>query len=90
MKEVDIDISNNKTRSVFDLHKDNKIFDYVITVCDDVSGERCPYFPGTVDRINWSFKDPSSLEGSDIEKLNMINKIRDEINYKVKEWVSRI
>ena len=90
MYEIGIDISKNKTKSVFGLHKNNKVYDYVITVCDDAFGERCPYFPGTIERISWSFKDPSSLEGSDVEQLNMINKIRDEIKNKVKEWIPNI
>lgn len=87
MKEDAIDISNNNTKSVFDLHNDNKTFDYVITVCDEASGERCPYFPGTKERINWSFKDPSILEGSEEEKLFIINTIRDEIKNKVTDWI---
>ena len=90
MKEIGIDISKNKTTSVFDLHKDNRKYDYVITVCDETSGERCPYFPGMKEMISWSFKDPSSLEGREIDKLNMINTIRDEIKNKVKSWIVQI
>jgi arsenate reductase len=90
MEEIGIDISKNKTTSVFDLHKDNNVYDYVITVCDEASGERCPYFPRMKERISWSFKDPSSLEGSEVEKLNMINTIRDEIKNKVKSWIVQI
>lgn len=90
MKEICIDFSKNKTKSVFDLHKDNKVYDYVITVCDEASGERCPYFPGVKERISWSFKDPSSLPGSEEEKLKLINKIRDKIKEKVKEWIFHI
>jgi len=90
MKEIGIDISKNKIKSVFDLHKDNKAYDYVITVCDEASGERCPYFTGMNERISWSFKDPSSLQGSEEEKLKIVNKIRDEIKEKVKEWIFNI
>ena len=90
MTEVGIDISKKKTKSVFDLHNNDKTFDYVITVCDEASGERCPYFPGTKERINWSFKDPSNLEGSDEEKLFIINTIRDEIKNKVTDWIIQI
>ena len=35
MKEVGIDISQNKTKSVFDFYKQGKKYDYVITVCDE-------------------------------------------------------
>lgn len=33
MKEVGIDISQNKTKSVFDFYKQGKVHDYVITYC---------------------------------------------------------
>ena len=33
MKESGIDISKNKIKSVFDLYKQGKRYDYVITVC---------------------------------------------------------
>jgi arsenate reductase len=34
MKEDGLDISKNKSKSVFDFFKEGKLFDYVITVCD--------------------------------------------------------
>ena len=42
MKEIGIDISNNRTKSVFDFFKQGKLYNYVITVCDEASGEKCP------------------------------------------------
>ncbi len=43
-------------------------FDYVITVCDDAA-ERCPVFPGNVQRIHWSFADPAAVRGPEEERL---------------------
>jgi arsenate reductase len=34
MKLINIDISKNKTQSVFDVYKSNRLFAYVVTVCD--------------------------------------------------------
>ena len=86
MKQDGIDISKNKTKSVFDFYKQGRLFDYVITVCDREAAERCPIFPGVTQRLHWSFADPSALQGSPEEKLEGTNKIRDEINQKVVEW----
>jgi arsenate reductase len=87
MMEDGIDISGNKTKSVFDFLEKGKTFDNVITVCDETSGERCPYFPGKTNRIHWTFDDPSSLIGNEEEKLKKIRQIRDSIKNKIKEFI---
>src|SRR3989338_998122 len=46
MKEIRIDISQNKTKSVFDFYKQGKLYNYVVTVCDESQSERCPIFSG--------------------------------------------
>lgn len=90
MKEIGIDISENKTKDVFDFIKDGKIFNYVITVCDEASGQRCPIFPGALKRIHWSFEDPSSFTGTEEEKLLKIAKVRDAIKAKVEEFINSL
>src|SRR5262249_7238510 len=59
MREVGLDISRNRTKSVDDVLKSGKTFAHVITVCDQTSAERCPIFPGAATRLHWSFPDPS-------------------------------
>ena len=90
MKEIGIDISNNKTKSVFDFYKDGNFFNYVITVCDESQSERCPIFPGVVKQIHWGFTDPSSFEGTFEEKKVKTRKVRDEIDTKIKQWLKEI
>ena len=87
MAEADIDISQNGTQSVFDLFKSGRRFQYVISVCDAASAERCPIFPGVTTRLNWSFADPSAFTGTDAERLKQTIAVRDEIREKVREWV---
>ncbi len=88
MKELGIDISENKSKSVQSFIDDGRHFDYVITVCDQASGERCPFFPGSAyKRLHWSFDDPSKLEGTYDEKIEKVRKLRDEIKKAVDEFV---
>jgi arsenate reductase len=87
MQEAGIDISKNKTQSVFDLFKQGRRYNAVITVCDGASAESCPIFPGIVKRIGWSFRDPSKFTGTKEEILEQTRKVRDEIKEKIIEFI---
>lgn len=87
MEEEGYDISGNTSDSVFDFFKKGHIYQFVITVCDESQAQRCPLFPGITQRIHWSFTDPSTLEGSEEEKLEQTRKIRDEIKAKINEFI---
>ncbi len=88
MDEIGIDISKNKTQEVFDLFKQGKSYQAVITVCEKEAAERCPIFPGTVRRLEWSFADPSKFTGTDEEVLQKVRKVRDEIKEKVLQFIN--
>jgi len=90
MAEVGIDISKNLTKDVFDFVKNGKFFNYVVTVCDEASGQRCPIFPGALKKINWSFEDPSALTGTEEEKLKKISSIRDSIKSKLEDFLKTL
>jgi arsenate reductase len=87
MREIGIDISSSPVRNVFDLLRQGKKFDYVITVCDDSSGERCPLFPGQAERLHWPCDDPAKLTGSREEQLERIRLIREQIRQRVAWFV---
>lgn len=87
LKEIGIDIANKKTQAVADLFKSDKRYDYVITVCDETSAERCPVFPGSGQRLHWGFVDPSKFEGSKEEKLDQIRIVRREIYLQIQQWL---
>lgn len=90
MKEVGIDISQKGTQDVFDLVKAGRLYYYVITVCDQVTAERCPVFPGVTNRLHWSFPDPANLSGTEEEMLNEVRKIRDAIRNAIIEWAATL
>jgi len=43
LREMEIDISKNKTQAVFDVFKSGELFAYVITVCDESEARGCPH-----------------------------------------------
>ena len=88
LQEIGIDISGNQTKDVFEFIKKGTLFSYVITVCDETSAERCPIFPGHAQRLHWGFPDPSTLAGTDEEKLQAIRVIRDDIKTTVGNWIA--
>lgn len=90
MKEVGIHISGNQTKSVFDYFKHGVLFDYVITVCEAATAEKCPIFPGITKLLHWSFDDPSAAGGTHEEKLVVFRKIRDEIKTTVETFIEHI
>lgn len=90
MKEEGIDISQNKTKSVFDFYKQGKQYDYVITVCDESQAKGCPVFPGKGQRLHWGLDDPSGFTGSHEEKLAKTRVVRDAVKSKIEEWLKSI
>jgi arsenate reductase (thioredoxin) len=86
MADLGIDISKNKTKSVHDLLKAGKSYDYVVTVCDKEAAEKCPLFPGRARRLHWGFPDPSAATGSTEEKLQKAREVRDIIRQHINDW----
>jgi len=90
LQEIGIDISQNKTRAVFDVFKSGELFSYVITVCDEANAEHCPIFPGVTKRLHWSFRDPASFRGPRQARLEQTRHVRDLIAAKVDEWCAQV
>jgi arsenate reductase len=92
MKEIGIDISQNKTKSAFDFYKQNRLYDFVIAVCDQSQAQRCPTFPGTVvtKSIDWSFPDPATFQGIWEEKLDQTRQVRDKIKQQIEQWLKTV
>ena len=81
MKELGIDISKNRSKSVNEFYHDR--FDYVITIDDDAR-EKSPTFQGSHTKIHKSLEDPADLKGSEADKLDSFRSTRDQI----KDWLT--
>ena len=84
MKEVDIDISKQWSKSIPDSFKEH--FGFVITVSDP--RERAPIFPFTPNLVHWDLEDPSVKQVSIEEKKNAFRHAREELRARVQAFVN--
>lgn len=77
MKDIGIDISSFKTKSIDDVDKNfiNNL-DYVITLCAE---EVCPVVPITCKQLHWPNEDPDNNNFSEIQSRNAFAKTRENI-----------
>ena len=90
MKEIGIDISRQRSKSVEEF-KDT-IFDLAVTVCDRAK-QACPICsvdldlptpaPKAREVVHRSFEDPASVSGPEEVQLEDFRRVRD----KIKEWI---
>ncbi len=85
MKEISIDISGQRSKSVTEFEQQQ--FDTVITVCDKAA-ENCPVFPGAPERIHFSFEDPAAVEGPREEKLRAFRRVRDVLTERLQAFLN--
>jgi len=86
MKEIGIDISGHRSKTVDEL--DALDFNLVITVCGHAN-ETCPFFPGNTVRAFHGFDDPPQLaaeEETEEGALQHYRRVRDEI----KEFIEKL
>lgn len=88
LREIGVDISNNRSKSVDEFA--GLKFDYVLTVCDNAK-ENCPYFPAKTKFIHHPFNDPAEIEGDEETQIAAFRQVRDEIiNYLENDFVKII
>jgi len=90
MAEIGISMEGHYSKKAQEYVDRGEIFDYVITVCDETSAEKCPIFPGKHTRLHWGFPDPSALTGTEDEKLAAIRPIREEIKETITDWLATL
>lgn len=87
IKEAGYDLSHNTSDNVMQFFKEGRLYDYVITVCDESVENKCPIFPGIARRLHWPFPDPQKATGTKDETLEKIRSIRDDIKEHIELWV---
>jgi arsenate reductase len=86
MEEIGLDMSGHRSKSLLE-YMGKVHFGYLITVCDRAE-QKCPIFPGMGVRLHWPFEDPAKATGDEATKLAKFRQVRDQIDSKVKEWLT--
>ena len=81
MKEIGVDIASQTSDPISKFLNEN--INIVITVCD-AADKVCPVFPGKVERIHWSTKDPFKGWTSDSDDLVNFRKTRADLTERIK------
>jgi arsenate reductase len=84
MDELKIDIRNQTSDDVKSYLETG--IDIVISVCDQAA-KTCPTFPGDVQRIHWSTKDPFHGWDVDESKLPDYRRTRDELKERIEKFL---
>jgi len=62
--------------------------DFIITVCDNATGEVCPVWPGQPVSAHWGFEDPAAAQGSDEAKRAKFAEVYGKIARRVRLFLS--
>jgi arsenate reductase len=88
LKELEIDISKNYSKSIDDLNPGFIVgLNYVITLCAE---EVCPMMVSKAKKLHWGLPDPAAVKGSEIEVLQAFRNTRDEIQRRLIVFKSQI
>ena len=87
MKEIDIDISNYKSKVI--TPEDIVSYDLVITLCGDAK-DNCPLLDDETIHEHWALEDPAVFIGDEEEKSRKFAEIRDVIYKKIEDLKERL
>jgi arsenate reductase len=83
MRELDIDISKQASKSIDDVGEG---WDVVVTVCDS----SCPVPPRSGLKLRWKLPDPSAARGTTAERLEVFRGVRDSVRSRVRLLADRM
>lgn len=87
MKELGIDISNQKSKEI-----DSELLqkmDVIITLCGNAEAS-CPLTPPEIKRMHWPVDDPVGTIGSEEEIIRAFRRARDEIKKIITDLITTL
>lgn len=89
LKVLGHDVSGMHCKSWDDFaHPDAPRMDFVITLCDTLTGQQCPDFAGKAVTAAWPLPDPAKFTGSPTERATMINELYGMIRRRLEIFIS--
>lgn len=85
MAELGIDISAHESKTIERFM--GQPWDWLIPVCEEAC-EACPYVPGAMAVLRWSFDDPAAATGTQEERLATFRRVRDEMATQVRAFAA--
>jgi arsenate reductase len=87
MSEAGIDLNGHSAKGVGQFLGKASVH-FAVFVCDRAE-QSCPTaWPGALARLFWPFEDPAACQGSEQERLEKFREVRNQIDAKVKAWLS--
>jgi ArsR family transcriptional regulator, arsenate/arsenite/antimonite-responsive transcriptional repressor / arsenate reductase (thioredoxin) len=65
---------------------EGQAFDATVTVCDRIV-ELCPTFPGDPEHIHWSFLDPATVQGTEVERLHAFEQTAQQLRTRLRMFL---
>ena len=95
MQENGFNFPNTPLKTIFERRSDSEQFDVIITMCDEVTYESCAVLLASIAAmftegnrmIHWSVPDFSSLTGTESERKQKSEDIRDQIKSHVSSFL---
>ena len=88
LREIGIDISSHRSKSIDDLPKEFlQNLDLVVALCRE---EQCPAFPGKFKRESWALPDPVNASAVPDKEINSFRDTRDAINRKIENLKAKL
>lgn len=80
LQKMDCPVDNLRPKSWDEFKGLNRVaMDFVFTVCDTLTGEQCPSWPGQPFTAHWAIDDPTLVEGSELQRLAAFRRAADAI-----------
>jgi arsenate reductase (thioredoxin) len=88
MEEKGISMAGHHSKDVKE-YLANSTFSYFFTVCNHAE-ENCPkaFLMSAGRHYHWDLEDPAAFVGTEEETLNKFREVRDQIEARVKTWVT--